>query len=109
MLRRVQRCLVLLGMGAAARAFGPCSPTYADLTKMIQVSGDDVIKTASNGLFDIPTFTNGQWTTKGDSDWDRWVRLPLTTFAQSGWNNFVDSSVPQDPADALRSGALVRK
>jgi len=109
MLRRVQRCLVLLGMGAGALAFGPCNPTYANFTTMFQTVGDDVIKTASDNLFDIPTVQNGQLSTKGNSDFDRWVRLPLTTLAQAGWNNFVDSSVPQDPADALRSGALARK
>jgi hypothetical protein len=110
MLRRLQRGLTVLGMFAAATfAVGPCAPTYADITKMVQASGADVIKTVSDRYFDLPVFKNGQWTTKGDSDFDRWVRLPATAALQAGWNNAVDYRVPQDPADALRSGALVRR
>jgi len=108
-MQRMQRCLLLVGVCGIALAFGPCAPTYADLTRMIQGIGDDVIATGSERFFDFPALNNGVMTTAGNSDWDRWVRLPATAFLQAAWRNWVDYNVPQDPADALRSGALVRK
>lgn len=108
-MQRLQRFFVLVGMFGTALAIGPCAPTYADLTKMFQGIGKDVIQAGSDGLFDIPTLRNGQLTTDTETVYDLYIRQPVTTLLQNAWANYIDYQMPQDPADALRSGALVRK
>ncbi len=92
---RVKRSLVLLALGGSTLGlFGGmfgidglsgCNYAYnADYEALYQAAGNEVINDVSQEYFNFGT------------DWDRFVRVPTTAFAQSVYANWLDAHIPDD-------------
>jgi hypothetical protein len=117
---RIRRTLVLLALGGTALqflggTFGPnfgCTnyATNADYLQMYQQSGNDVLQTVSDRFWDVPTLhtdNNGNlvFDTAVETDWDRWIRQPITNFTQNMFGNWLDARIPDD----LPNNAIVER
>jgi hypothetical protein len=87
----LRRSFVLMALGGSMFGiFGPAAggcdfALYKDYETLFQGVGEAAIQTVSDGVF-------GNF---GDT-FDNVIRAPSTTFAQSAWDNWVATRVPDD-------------
>ncbi len=83
---------IRFGLAAAALAAAlvgslgaSCYPTNADVVKLLQTSGNAVIKNYIDSRF-----------VHEPNDFQAAVVVPTETFVQGMWGNYLNSAIPQD-------------